>query len=124
MFNFFKKRKKTPPAFNPEAEIVVTYDAEAITVKRPNGQTESVRWLELGAVIIETTDEGPFTTDVFWIRMGREAKSGCIVPAGATGENELLRELQRRLPDVDNENLINAMGSTDNQKFLIWQEAS
>ncbi len=50
-------------------------------------------------------------------------ESGCIVPQGAIGNEKLLNEVQERFENLDNENLINAMASTENQKFLLWQRA-
>ncbi len=48
-------------------------------------------------------------------------KSGCIFPQGATGDSDLLSEMQSKLPGFDNKMLIEAMCSTDNNRFLIWE---
>ena len=103
---------------DPDANCVVTVDERGVSCTRPDGTLASVLWEDLQAVIIETTDAGPFTTDLFWILVGRE--SGCVVPQGATGEDVLLEKLQA-FSGFDTMAVIAAMGSTENQRFLCWQ---
>jgi hypothetical protein len=101
-----------------ETTYHVELTAAEIIVHRPPGRTESVRWDELSAVWIETNDLGPFVDDVFWILVGDQG--GCVVPLGVPGEVDLLKTLQQ-LDDFDNEMVIKAMRSHENQRFLVWQ---
>ncbi len=103
----------------PEQSVVVTITERDITCRRPGGVVESVTWDDLQAVLIETTDTGPFAPDVFWILVGKQG--GCVIPQGATGEQDLLGRLQA-LDGFDNETLIQAMASCENQRFLCWQK--
>ena len=103
------------------SDFVVTISDTEITCTRPDGLSESVRWDDLKAVLIQTTDEGPFGDDVFWVLLGNE--SGCVVPQSATGEKEFLERLQT-LPNFDNEAVIEAMSSIDNNQFLCWKKDS
>lgn len=105
----------------PEAGVVVAFDASVITVRYPNGDTRRIGWDELTAVGVTTTDEGPFVADVFWGLHGPDGRPQAVYPGGATGEGELLAEMQRRLDGFDNARLIEAMGSTGNASFLLWQ---
>jgi hypothetical protein len=98
--------------------VVVTEDEIVRTLK--NGKQESVRWEDLVEVGIITTDEGPLVDDVFWVLIGKELKSGCAPSQGAQGADELLAALQDRLPGFNNEAVIQAMGSTDNDRFVCW----
>ena len=75
----------------------------------------------MSAVVIRTTDEGLFLDDVFFILMGKDQQSGCVVPQGAAGESELFSALQSRLAGFDNEKVIEAMSSTGNNSFMIWR---
>jgi hypothetical protein len=123
MFEFIKRlfRRKTEPQepYNPEAKFVVTVDDNRIRCVRSDGDAEQVDWDDLRAVIIETNDTGPVGIDVLWILVGTD--TGCIVPAGATGEAELIAVLQR-LPGFDNEAMIAASSSVENRKFLCWEK--
>lgn len=103
---------------SPEAAVRVDVTELEVVCTRPSGLVERVRWDALRAVLIETTDQGPWATDVFWILIG--STGGCVVPQGATGEAELLRRLQA-LSGFDNEAVIAAMASTENARFLCWQ---
>ena len=107
----------------PESQYLVTVDESRIVCHLPSGKEEAVRWDELDAVVIETNDSGPLGMDVLWLLVGRGGRSGCVVPQGATGERELFEAIQR-LPGFDNAQVIDAMGCTENRKFLCWQRAA
>lgn len=100
--------------------VSVQFDDESISVVRQDGSREAVRWSDLSAVVIKTTDEGPSIEDIFFILIGKDQQSGCVVPQGASGESELFSALQTRLPGYDNEKVIEAMSSTGTNSFLIW----
>ena len=102
----------------PEAAFVVKLTDEGVKCHRPDGKIESVTWDDLQGVLIETNDQGPIGTDVYWILAGK--RSGCVIPQGATGEDALLGRLQA-LPGFDNQALIDAMRSTENQRFVCWR---
>lgn len=109
-----------PPKLQPESQYVVSLTESEVTCRRPDGSVENVAWDDLQRVEIVTTDEGPFLMDVFWVLHGTE--TGCVVPQGATGEQELLQQLQR-LPGFQNAAVIEAMSCSDNRHFLCWENA-
>ncbi|MFL5241960.1 MAG: hypothetical protein ACJ8FY_07615 [Gemmataceae bacterium] len=113
LFSLF--RRLTPSA---SRRATVTFDDESVTCRRSNGKSETVRWSDLRAVLIQTTDAGPFVDDVFWVLAGE--RSGCVVPSEADGMDRLLERLQR-LPNFDNRAVIDAMASTDNREFVCWK---
>jgi hypothetical protein len=51
---------------------------------------------------IYSRQSGPFVADVFWGLHGPDGEPRVVYPQGATGEGELLTEMQRRLVDFDN----------------------
>jgi hypothetical protein len=120
----WRVRKGRRAVLMPEALCAVTFDDRTITVRYPYGETRAIGWSELALVGIKTTDEGPFVADVFWGLHGPDGKPQVVYPQGATGEEGLLAEMQRRLADFDNRQLIEAMGSTRNAFFVIWQGGS
>jgi len=82
-----------------------------------NGQREQVAWSELTEVWIITTSEGPFVDDFFFILRAADG-TGCAVPS--TNAGDLLQRLQR-LPRFDNEQIIRAVGSVEDARFICWQ---
>jgi len=102
---------------------VVHVSESEVRCERPDGCSEHVAWDDLQAVIVQTTNDGPFLPDVFWILAGSSSTSGCVIPQGATGESVLLERLQK-LPSFDNEALTRAMSCTENEKFPCWQRSS
>lgn len=100
-----------------ENQFIVTVTEELIQCQRPDGKVESVCFDDLRGVVIETTDRGPFGTDVFWILAGEHCD--CIIPMGAQGEKDLF-DVFKRLPSFDFQGMLMAMGSTENERFVVW----
>lgn len=98
-------------------EYLVEIDEHGVFCHHQDGRIDTVRWDELRAVLIETSDRGPFEPDVFWILVG--ARGECVIPQGASGDAELLARLQR-LDGFDNLAVIEAMASTASRRFVCW----
>ena len=116
MFELFKKMFESKP-FSGRAAIrpeTVSFDDAQVVRTLSDGRTESIRWRDLREVQIVTTDQGPFVDDVFWLLIGEDG--GCLVPSQAEGMSALLERLGE-LPDFDHRAVIEAMGSTDNNRF-------
>jgi hypothetical protein len=88
----------------------------------PGGKHEEIAWSELQEVWVLTTDDGPYGDDVYFGLVGADAK-GVAVPHGLAVEYDLLAYLQK-LPGFDNAMAVRAMGSTDNQRFVVWRASS
>ena len=110
--SFFSRR-----SFAPEHKVSLT-DYE-IVVTHSDETRDVMKWRELNEVSIITTDQGPFVEDVFWVLQGRE--TACIIPGGASGIYKLIERLQE-LPNFDDFGVIEAMGSTENNRFLVWSK--
>ena len=106
---------------HPESETVVEFGDEGIRGRAPGAEPWSIPWRDLERVEIRTTDEGPFTADVFWVL--HTASAARVVPQGATGERELFERLQA-LPGFDNGAVIAAMGSVENQSWVCWERGA
>lgn len=102
-------------------QVSVYFDDEQISVIHQDGTEQVMMWRDLTAVMIQTTDQGPFNEDVFFILIGKDEQSGYVVPQGASGESDLFSALQQRLAGFDNEKVIEAMSSTENNTFLVWR---
>ena len=105
-----------------ERSHIVTIANGIIHHQLPDGETESVPFASLRAVVIETNGLGPFSADVFWILVG-DGTDGCYIPLGATGDSELLALLQT-LPGFDSRKFMDAMASTSCRKFVVWEESA
>lgn len=114
------RRKPRPAGVQPEALFVVTTDSEGVRVVDPSGQERRAAWSALERLVIRTTDTGPLLADVFWI-VQPIGEPVFFFPGGATGETEFLRMAQAQLPAFDNDQVIAAMGSSENREFVAWQ---
>jgi len=103
--------------------VKVFFDDATITAQYGNGERRSISWNDLVKVGITTTDEGPTVDDVFWGLHSPEQVE-VVYPSEATGAQDLLGAMQSRLEGFDNEAVIRAMGSTANERFVVWQSAA
>ena len=117
LFSWIKKKSK--PLY-PEALWTIAADADGIRAIDQTGNTMFVSLTELSSVAVETNDTGPWGADVWWLMFGRDGKLACAFPQGETGEKEV-NDLLMALPGFDNEELIKAMGSTNNAVFSVWR---
>ena len=84
---------------------------------------EEVAWNDVTEIRIITTSGGPFTEDVFFALTRSDGK-GCLVPHAAAVRTKLLEELQKRFPGLNDKAVIEAMGCTSNNSFLLWKRAA
>jgi hypothetical protein len=82
---------------------------------------EHVAWNDVVRVRIMTSDRGPWSEDVLFVIDG-ESGNGCVVGHDLAVRAGLLEALQSRLAGLDNGAVIEAMGSTENRAFTIWEK--
>jgi hypothetical protein len=119
LFSIFKKEKNKKSALSssPYAAVKVWFDDENAWVQWPEKEPLSLAWSALIGVAVETTDQGPFTEDVWWHLASKEKV--VTYPSEASGAGEILTRLQD-LPTFNNERLIQAMASMQNNTFILW----
>jgi hypothetical protein len=66
-----------------------------------------------------TDDSGPWSADVW--RLPEGADTRVAYPRGATGDEEMLKELPQRFLGFSDEAVIRAMGCTNNARFTCWE---
>ena len=125
MLNWLKKRNRSRldrPAARAAGPVWrVSFDDSHVRLVQPNGATSQIAWADLGCVGIMTTADGPAAPDLFWLLQPLDRRTSVVVPMGAEGEHELLLAMQTRLAGFDNMTVIEAMSSTDQAGFVVWQ---
>ena len=95
-------------------------DGRTITVKRPFRQAFSVGIEDLEEIGVETTGQGPFVEDVFWV-----LKRGAVVIR--IGEpHPIFKGLMDRFGALDGFDwrpFTEAMSCTENRYFVCWRQA-
>ncbi len=114
LFDFLKNKPKQP-----EDYFEVTITDEMVSVEHPQRKKEQVKWADIETIKIITTDQGPAQPDVWIALLGSE--TGCLIPQGAKGYDEIYDRISQ-YEDFNFENVIKAMGSTDNEEFLVWSK--
>jgi hypothetical protein len=106
------------PWLTPRGRECVQVDENGVIVLTKKGRDE-VRWANVTRARIITTSAGPWAEDVFFVLETTEGK-GCIVPHDAAVRTKLLEEMQARLPGIDDRKVVEAMGSTSANTFIIF----
>jgi hypothetical protein len=105
-----------------QSKFVIGFDTDSLWCQPHDSTEQSLGWSELTGVSIETTDEGPFEADFFWVLRAEDGRT-IRFPGGATGARELLARFQQ-LPGFDHEAVIAAAASTQQRIFDCWQSGT
>ena len=106
------------PRLSPRRRENVQVDDKGVIVVTNKGRDE-VLWADVTRASIVTTSAGPWGEDVWFVLEGPEGK-GCIVPHDAVVRTKLLEEMQARLTGIDDRKVIEAMGSTSENTYIIY----
>lgn len=82
----------------------------------------TTRWHDVIEVAIVTTSDGPFAEDVFYV-LSISENDGCVVTHEAAERISLLPELHARFPGLDDKKVIEAMGCTSDNRFVLWSNS-
>jgi hypothetical protein len=106
-------------ACQPQPRESVAFDDVGVTRKMLTGKRATIRWDEVDRIRIFTSDEGPFTEDMFWVFENAAQTKGCFIENGANGLKQLLAHIQT-FEGFDNLKVIEASGSTSVADFVLW----
>jgi hypothetical protein len=119
----FERPARPPERRAATAGVHVRHDDKTITVRQTDGTVERISWADLGSVTIVTTEKGPFAADLFWVLADRSGRRAATIPVDAPGEHDLVKAMQSRLHGFDNMAVVEAMSTTGDASFLIWDHA-
>jgi len=108
------------PWLTPRRRENVQVNDTGVVVITDKGRDEA-RWADVTRARIITTSDGPWAEDVYFVLDTAEGK-GCIIPHAAAVRTKLLEEMQARLAGIDDHKVIEAMGSTSKNSFVIWEK--
>ncbi|WP_175778546.1 hypothetical protein [Burkholderia cenocepacia] len=87
------------------------------------GARRGIALSDLGAIMIETNDQGPFASDIWWILFDTNKQFACAFPQDAEGAKAAVDRLLD-LPGIDHRKVIDAQTSIQNATFPIWARAA
>ena len=82
----------------------------------------TTRWSDVVEVAIVTTSDGPFAEDVFYV-LSISEDDGCVVTHEAAERIDLLPELHAQFSGLNDKKVIEAMGCTSDNKFVLWSKS-
>ncbi len=105
-----------------EMLVELTFDADTITAKYPDGPPISMKWSDLTTVGMASIDAAPGSPSLYWgLHSGKRIPT-ISYPHGAIGDKELLAEFTKRLSGFDMEKVMRAVGTTGRAHFQIWSK--
>ncbi len=104
----------------PISNVRVTFDEAGIALERSGAAPNVIAWAEIATVGLVTGDAFKEPPELSWLLQGRDRRRALLVPMGATGEHELVHEMQARLVGFDNMAVVEAMSATGAAGFLVW----
>ncbi|WP_175883899.1 hypothetical protein [Burkholderia sp. BCC0044] len=110
-----------PPAR--QSGWLVTATDSHIASTDQTGTTRGIALADLGAILIETSDHGPFVSDVWWVLFDTNKQFACSFPQDAPGAKAAVDRLLD-LPGIDHRKVIDAQTSIQNAMFPIWERAT
>lgn len=113
-------RGQSNHSIHPEMLVELTFNAEAISAKYPDGASISLKWSDLTTVGLASIDAAPGAPTLYWgLHAGKRIPT-IGYPHGAIGDKELLAEFAKRLPGFDMEKVMQAVAATGRAHFQIW----
>jgi hypothetical protein len=121
----FEAKAKVQPAPPHVLGVRVVAGQSQIELHVADRAPAVLSWSDLASVVIVTTSGGPAEADLFWHLVPRERHKAMLrIPMGAEGEHDLLVAMQGRLQGFDNMAVVEAMGSTSEATFTVWDTSS
>ncbi len=99
---------------------VFEFDGESGSIEYPGEEKREIPWNAVRRIQLLTTDEGPWSEDVWWLFYLAGADEPVVVPHGAQGNEKVFDVLEKHFSGANMEAVIKAMGSTSNAKFDVW----
>ncbi|KVH10633.1 hypothetical protein WS84_14020 [Burkholderia anthina] len=112
-------RTAARPNARPRGWTVTATDTRIESTDR-TGATRGIALSDLGAILIETNDQGPFASDVWWVLFDTNRQFACAFPQDAEGAKAAVDRLLD-LPGIDHRKVIDAQTSIQNATFPIWE---
>lgn len=95
-------------------------DGNTLTVKRPFRKCVFVKIDDLDEIGVETTDQGPFVEDVFWILKKGKMRIRIGDPHPVF---KMLMDTLGSLEGFDWQPFVEAQSCTDNRYFMCWRRS-
>ncbi|HEX7641094.1 MAG TPA: hypothetical protein VF472_02685 [Burkholderiaceae bacterium] len=107
-------------AAHPEMLTELTFTADSISAKYPDGGIISMKWSELTNIGLASTLAASGEPSLYWgLHSGKQVPT-ITYPHGAVGDKELLAEFAKRLPGFDMDKVMQAVTTTGRAHFQIW----
>jgi hypothetical protein len=111
-----------PPSWRlPEQGLYVEYDDISIWTDAPDSEVGELEWADITSIFVQTSDAGPWFPDFWWCFGSSDKHKTLSFPDEAQGSDEIFTELQRRYPTLNDEAATQAIRSTRNATFLLWE---
>jgi hypothetical protein len=117
----FSHRTEPSKTAGPVSPVVVSTDETIIRVHQPDAPDRSLTWEEITNVTVVAKVSNPADMDFRWTIAGSRGHAPITVPFGASGEREFIRAMQGHLQGFDNMAVVEALSTSRDGSFPIWE---
>ncbi len=101
--------------------IITVNEREIICEFSSQNKTDKISWDDVDTINVLTTDEGPFTSDVFILLVNSKTNLGVALPSDRDETQQVIEKILQ-FPNFDFEKWITSMGSVENCIFEVWKK--
>lgn len=99
---------------------VLNIDNSELEISYPDGESDRVGISDVNKIEILTTNEGPWSEDLWWVFHAKTRDEPFCVPQMALGNEKIFDLLKSSFDQANMDAVRKAMGSTSNAKFEVW----
>jgi hypothetical protein len=88
----------------------------------PGDTGHKIPWKDVEKIEIFTSDDGPWSEDLWWLFFLKGKEEPVDVPNGSKGISKIFDVMKTHFDEADMGSIAKAIGSTNNNSFRVWKE--
>jgi hypothetical protein len=103
-----------------ENTLILEVNEEEGHIFFPSEDGHKIPWRNVEKIEIFTSDDGPWSEDLWWLFYLKDREDPIDVPNGSKGITKIFDVLKSQFDNANMEEIANAIGSTNVAVFEIW----
>jgi hypothetical protein len=87
----------------------------------PGEAGHKIPWKDVEKIEIFTSDDGPWSEDLWWLFFLKGKEEPVDVPNGSQGISKIFYVMKTHIDEADMNAIASAIGSTNNNSFHVWK---
>lgn len=104
-----------------EATPIFEFNQHEGHIFYPGEVGHKIPWKDVEKIEIYTSDDGPWSEDLWWLFFIKGKKEPVDIPNGSKGISKIFDVMETHFNDADMDAITQAVGSTTNNFFHVWK---